>query len=118
MTRPRVWPLGLGMLALYVLAAVIEPADGAELYAAGGLAYQIPHAGCRMPDGSLAAYCRFDRTHPDPLLGHVEVGVSVDRGRWSASLYARHESQPTRFDFGCNSVGVAARAVLWRSHGR
>lgn len=106
--------IGPGLLALYVLAALIEPADGAELYAAGGLAYQVPHAGCRLPDGGPATYCLWDRTQPDPLLGHVEVGLSWQRGRWQADLYARHESQPTRFDYGCNSVGLAVRVRLAR----
>lgn len=112
MTRRTLWPHLIGLLTIYALAALVEPADAGELYASGGFAWQVPHGRC-----TGNGVCRWDRTEPDPLLGHLELGYSIGKGRWLAALYARHESQPTRFDFGVNSIGVAARVTLWRHNG-
>ena len=104
-----------GLLALYILAAAIEPADGGELYASGGLALQAKHGPCMMANGKPGQWCKWDRSQPQPLLGHVELGYSVGAGRWSAALYVRHESQPTRNDYGVNSVGITTRVTIWKN---
>ena len=96
--------------AATILAA--GAAQGGELYAQGGIAWQAPHGACHTASGAVG-WCMWDRIEYVPVLAHLEIGYTIERGRWSTDLYARHESLPTVNDFGVNQIGIAARVRLW-----
>jgi hypothetical protein len=102
--------IGIVLVAGYLLCGFIDPADGAELYAQTGLAYQVPHGRC---DGN--GICRWDRNDYSAALAHIEIGLSQTAGRWTGSLYARHESLAACHDFGVNQIGASLRVTLWRT---
>lgn len=104
----------MNRVTLCALAVLVSGASQAgQLYAGGSLAWQGQHAACHMADGSIAQACKWDRPIVLPLLGSVEVGYTVTRGRVQADLYARHESAPAVSDLGVNTLGVAVRVRLW-----
>lgn len=97
-----------------VSVLLLSTAQAGEMYVQGGIGLQAQHGGC-YANGQRMPVCLWDRTQVQPVVGSVELGYAHAAGRFTFSLFARHDSQPAVNDYGINQIGAAIRLRLWSS---
>ena len=119
-TTVLVWIMLLGLL---IAVAMSPRCHAGELYVQAGMAHQFSHPNCVSHEYFdtyghpvyLETDCLNDRiqvsSHP---LAHLEFGLAETAGRYTFTLYARHESVVNLRDYGVNQLGVSMRVRLWR----